>query len=529
LRLPFGRIGLLLVLSVGLAATVFWLHEGRGLELDRFGAPLLGLGLLLVVSLSVPNLALRWFRWHFLLRRTGFRVPARDSMLVWVIGLPSLLTPFSVGELFRSLLLRRRHPGIGPAIAAVWLVERSCDVAVLATFLALASGRTAVAALIPAAWIVLGLGARGLAAGFGSRLLRPRPLGATLLATALAWAFPVLGFFALVARLGSPIGLDLASAVFSKGTLLGGLVGLPLGIGLAGSLFVVELQAAGVGLPVAIAGTALLRTGTAWFSVGLGGLVLLAWRRTVGSVVGPAGGEHFDAIAEDYRDEIPEHVRARLLERKVRLMRAALTEAGIGPGARGLDVGCGQGWYAAEMMRSGYRIHGVDSSARQVEAARAWAREQRLAVALEVGSVTSLPYDDDSFDFVYAINVLHHLSGEAASRAALGEIVRVLRPGGRFLLHEINTRNPLFQFYMGYVFPVLRSIDEGTERWLRPDRLPAVPGADWSPEVEYFTFLPEFVSAGLGRRLRPLEAALERSVLRHWSAHYLARLRKRDR
>ena len=105
--------------------------------------------------------------------------------------------------------------------------------------------------------------------------------------------------------------------------------------------------------------------------------------------------------------------------------------------------------------------------------------------------------------------------------------MRVLRPGGLLLIHEINTRSILFRFYMGYVFPALNNIDEGTERWLLPHRLDAFTDA---PVVatEYFTFLPEFVPAVVLRTLRPIEKLLEASPLRIFSGHYMVALRKPD-
>ena len=68
-------------------------------------------------------------------------------------------------------------------------------------------------------------------------------------------------------------------------------------------------------------------------------------------------------------------------------------------------------------------------------------------------------------------------------------------------------------------------IDEGTERWLLPQRLSAYTSA---PVVDtaYFTFLPEFVPASVLRLFRPLEALLERSPLRMYSAHYMAVVKK---
>jgi hypothetical protein len=95
-----------------------------------------------------------------------------------------------------------------------------------------------------------------------------------------------------------------------------------------------------------------------------------------------------------------------------------------------------------------------------------------------------------------------------------------------FFLHEINTLNPLFRLYMGYVFPLLRSIDEGNEVWVRPTRLPTIAHATWDTAIDYFTFLPDFFPKWLLHRVAPLERALETSRLRSWSAHYVAMLHK---
>jgi hypothetical protein len=104
--------------------------------------------------------------------------------------------------------------------------------------------------------------------------------------------------------------------------------------------------------------------------------------------------------------------------------------------------------------------------------------------------------------------------------------VRVLRPGGVFILHEINTQNPVFRLYVGYLFPLIKQIDEGTERWILPSALPSAPGAAWAAEAQYFTFTPDFVPNALQRLLGGIERALERSALRGYSAHYQACLVK---
>ena len=173
------------------------------------------------------------------------------------------------------------------------------------------------------------------------------------------------------------------------------------------------------------------------------------------------------------------------------------------------------------MTRLGYRIHGVDAAVRQVEAS-----PETTSASFLQGEASALPFPDGAFDFAYGINVMHHILETRARGGALAEIVRVLRPGGLFFLHEINTRNPLFAFYMSYLFPVMTTIDEGNEIWVRPDALPRVHGAAWTEDVDYFTFLPDFVPAGLVRTLGGMESFLERSRTRVWSAHYMACLVK---
>ncbi len=104
----------------------------------------------------------------------------------------------------------------------------------------------------------------------------------------------------------------------------------------------------------------------------------------------------------------------------------------------------------------------------------------------------------------------------------------MLRPGGSFFLHEINTKNPIFALYMGYLFPLIREIDDGTEAWIKPYSLPAVSGATWDEDLTYLTFLPDFTPRPLVEWLSGVERSLERSRFRSWSAHYVARLVKRD-
>jgi 2-polyprenyl-3-methyl-5-hydroxy-6-metoxy-1,4-benzoquinol methylase len=219
--------------------------------------------------------------------------------------------------------------------------------------------------------------------------------------------------------------------------------------------------------------------------------------------------------------QIPESRREALLVRKTALMREAHDRNGVG--RQGLDVGCGQGAYVARMRELGFDVVGIDASAGQVALASRKLAEPGL---IATGSVLQIPAPDSSYDFVYIINVLHHLSSVDEQRRAFDELLRVIRPGGLLLVHEINTRNVLFRFYMGYVFPSLNCIDEGVERWLLAHRLAVYTDAAVA-DVRYFTFLPDFLPQGLVRLLMPIERLLEASPLGVYSAHYMAVVRKK--
>jgi ubiquinone/menaquinone biosynthesis C-methylase UbiE len=532
---------------LGLGATGFWF--ARALErqaLDYLGQNLAFLLLSLAVTalLTTLNIALRWLRWHFLIRRVGAYVNAKDSLLIYLSTLPAIITPFYIGELMRVVLLGRRYSRYRFDVAGIWLMERSSDLLVLCLIVSLVRDRFVYVLLAALLWLSV-IGLFRPIYRYARRFEHPQPISISVLlgGSLLCSVFPGASMWAIMTLLREPLALPAAFDVFAGSTVFGYLTGLPSGVGLSGSAMVLALQERGTDLLPSTAGTLVYRGGTVWFAVVLGiGSALIFRNRLfvllrsgrVPQVAGPEDSGHFDAIAEIYDEEIPAWIRERLLERKVDAMQETLsamrqqlaTGRPEGEGLRGLDIGCGQGWHACRLAKLGYRMSGIDSSEQQILKAAGHAEQQGVEVELRVAGASRLPFEDDSFDFAYAINIFHHLTDPETRSRAFGEVVRVLRPGGVFFLQEINTTNWLFRVYMGYLFPLIRGIDEGTERWILPGDLPEVEGASWSEHVDYFTFLPDFVPPVAMRLLVPLERALERSFLRRYSAHYVARLQK---
>lgn len=106
-----------------------------------------------------------------------------------------------------------------------------------------------------------------------------------------------------------------------------------------------------------------------------------------------------------------------------------------------LDAGCGTGMMALRVavQYPACTLHGIDLSPKMIAAARRDAKEQGLAMDFRVGSITDLPYPDGSFDVVITNIIYHHLD-LAEKRQAVGEIARVLEPGGRYVSAEFGPR-----------------------------------------------------------------------------------------
>jgi ubiquinone/menaquinone biosynthesis C-methylase UbiE len=101
------------------------------------------------------------------------------------------------------------------------------------------------------------------------------------------------------------------------------------------------------------------------------------------------------------------------------------------PPSRVLDVGGGTGVYAMSLTGQGHEVRVVEPSQAHVDHVRAYARDRDLhRLTAVVGDARTLPADDDSYDAVLLLGPLYHLTERDDRLRALGEAVRVTRPGG---------------------------------------------------------------------------------------------------
>lgn len=148
----------------------------------------------------------------------------------------------------------------------------------------------------------------------------------------------------------------------------------------------------------------------------------------------------YDQISKTYDD---------VREADLALINAFLERVQLHETSRALDIGCGTGNYTGLLQKVTQAVlSGVDPSQGMLERAR----QKHPQVTFRQAEAACLPFANDSFDFIYMTDVIHHIPDIAASFA---EIRRVLRPGGSACIvtqsHQQIAARPIAQFFPGTV------------------------------------------------------------------------------
>ena len=154
------------------------------------------------------------------------------------------------------------------------------------------------------------------------------------------------------------------------------------------------------------------------------------------------------------------------------------------PPARVLDVGAAQGVTLTAMAKRGFQAVGVEPWAPAIEVSHQLAHACGVQLDIRPGVAESLPFEDESVDFVNAYSVLEHVDDPDL---ALREAFRVLRRPGAFLLSTVSALSPFqaeiasFPLFPWYPPPLQRRI----MNWATEKR-PALVGNTTRPAIHWF-------------------------------------------
>lgn len=187
--------------------------------------------------------------------------------------------------------------------------------------------------------------------------------------------------------------------------------------------------------------------------------------------------------------------------------RALLELAALRAGEQVLEIGSGTGYFTRALAKTGAAVTAIDSS--KAMAAYAGQRAQREGVNADflVGDAAALPLPDASFDLVAGVTVLCFA---AAPEKIIAETFRVLKPGGRMVIGELNRRSPWAVVRKARAR--LRESHYRQARFFRPAELESLMAAAGFEDVGYRTLLyfPPLNRSALLGRYRFFESAGKR-------------------
>ena len=108
-----------------------------------------------------------------------------------------------------------------------------------------------------------------------------------------------------------------------------------------------------------------------------------------------------------------------------------------------LDLGCGIGRHSLLFAENGFEVTALDSSESGLRRLEISAAERGLAVETVHADLTSLPFDDGSFDAVLAYHSIYHVDSKGMA-TAISELRRVMKPGAEVYLTLNSKNNPTY-------------------------------------------------------------------------------------
>ncbi|MGI8424773.1 MAG: class I SAM-dependent methyltransferase [Chloroflexota bacterium] len=206
----------------------------------------------------------------------------------------------------------------------------------------------------------------------------------------------------------------------------------------------------------------------------------------------------YDGIAPQYDSAMPQHVADHYRTKRVEFVRP-LARAG----AMVLDVGCGTGTLSEALRGAGFKVFGFDASTGMLRQLGENGRGTPVA-----GFGERLPFQDGKFDVAITVATLHHITDPQRIAETLGEMCRVVRPGGAVVVWDHNPKNPYWPILMKRI-----PQDTGEERLIPQEEIVLALAAAGVTDVrtQRSGLVPDFTPPVLLGLVRVLESLVERT------------------
>jgi len=306
-----------MVVSIAIGALLY-LGGAVMADLDRVGGALETFQWWLLVpvcGLTLLNYALRFVKWHYLLRRLGVPMPLGEDAWNFASGLAMVISPGKAGELLKPYVVRERTGVPMSTTVPALVTERLTDAIAMLILAGISVGSYAADKVhyltIPAVLIVLGLavlaheglsmatvrflgrlpGLRNVSDKLAEMLVSlrscvaPIPLVFTIVLSVIAWGAECWGYQLVFQGLGHPdVGLDVCVFLYAFATVAGG--AMPGGLGVADGVLAggAATLIQGVTQPVSVAAAILIRICTLWIGVAIGAVALLRVSSMLGGI-----------------------------------------------------------------------------------------------------------------------------------------------------------------------------------------------------------------------------------------------------
>jgi len=142
----------------------------------------------------------------------------------------------------------------------------------------------------------------------------------------------------------------------------------------------------------------------------------------------------YDTLGTDWQDATAHPIALLRAENALRNpWIATVIEEKFSGSSAVLDIGCGAGFLTNYLAQKGHQVSGIDLSEKSLEVAKK--NDQTANVAYAQASAYALPYPDQNFDVVSAMDLLEHVEHP---EKVISEAGRVLKKGGLFFFHTFS-------------------------------------------------------------------------------------------